>query len=117
MFFRTCREDEKVLGERCSLSLTAEELRLVFVDLARKRRRYREKTYSNYLVERTVVFPEYTLPVLVFCSTVALSAVIVCNTIETSITVCTNYVQSEHSTFRSYHRGLAEAEFVLLLYR
>jgi hypothetical protein len=62
MFFRTCREDKKVLGERCSLLLTTEGLRLVFVDLARKRRRrYREKTYSNYLVERTVVFPEYSL--------------------------------------------------------
>jgi hypothetical protein len=64
MFFWTSSEDEKVLGERCSLLLTTEELRLVFVDLARKRRRrYRGKTYSNYLVERTVVFPEYTLPV------------------------------------------------------
>ena len=63
MFFWTYSEDEKVLGERCSLLLTTEELRLVFVDLARKRRiRYRGKTYSNYLVERTVVFPEYTLP-------------------------------------------------------
>ena len=65
MFFWTSREDEKILGERCSALLTSEELRLVFVDLARKRRRrYRQKTYSNYLVERTVVFTEYTLPVV-----------------------------------------------------
>jgi hypothetical protein len=48
MFFWTWREDEKVLGERCSLLLTTEELRLVFVDLSEGEDKERKPTLATW---------------------------------------------------------------------